>query len=78
MEVMIGYVAVQIPENEKLAVLGHSLGGSLAIYGVAKTEYSDRIKLLMTVYHCLQQIQGGYYMAIYNPHQNLKLAKMEY
>ncbi len=48
-DIMIGYVVKQIPENEKLAVVGHSLGGALAIYGVAKTSYKDRIKLLLTV-----------------------------
>jgi fermentation-respiration switch protein FrsA (DUF1100 family) len=49
MESMIGYTVKQIPEDEKLAIIGHSLGGSLAIYGVAKTSYRNRIKVLMTV-----------------------------
>ena len=49
LETMIGYAVKQIPGDEKLAIIGHSLGGALAIYGVAKTSYRDRIKLLMTV-----------------------------
>lgn len=49
METMIGYTVKQIPEKEKLAIVGHSLGGALAIYAVAKTSYKDRIRLLMTV-----------------------------
>lgn len=62
MEPMIAYAVKQIPEDEKLAVVGHSLGGSLAIYGVAKTEYADRIKLLVTVesfsdyHHAVQDV----------------------
>lgn len=48
-ETMIGYTLKQIPDEEKLSIIGHSLGGSLAIYGVAKTSYRDRIKVLITV-----------------------------
>lgn len=49
MEAMIGYTVKQIPDEKKLAIVGHSLGGSLAVFGVAKTSYKDRIKLLLTV-----------------------------
>ncbi len=49
MDTMIGYAVKQIPQKEKLAVVGHSLGGALAIYGVAKTGHKDRIKVLLTV-----------------------------
>ena len=49
LDTMIGYAAKQVPDDEKLAVIGHSLGGALAIYGVAKTSYRDRIGVLMTV-----------------------------
>ncbi len=46
---MIDYTIKQIPENEKLAIMGHSIGGGLAIYGVAKSNHKDRIKVLVTV-----------------------------
>ncbi|HHJ35775.1 MAG TPA: alpha/beta fold hydrolase [Gammaproteobacteria bacterium] len=49
MESMIAYVAGQLPEDEKLIVIGHSLGGSMAIYSVAHSAYRDRIKALVTV-----------------------------
>jgi len=49
MDIMIGYTVRLIPEKEKLTIVGHSLGGALAIYGVAKTNHKDRIKVLLTV-----------------------------
>jgi hypothetical protein len=49
MDTMIGYVVKQIPDEEKLNIIGHSLGGSLAIYAVAHSDYRDRIKLLVSV-----------------------------
>lgn len=49
MELMIGYVASQLPDDEKMIVMGHSLGGSLAIYSVANSAYRDRIRALITV-----------------------------
>lgn len=60
MEQMIGYVVEQLPENEKLIVMGHSLGGSMSIHSVAHSAYRDRIKALVTVeafsdYHDITQ-----------------------
>ena len=49
MELMIAYVAKQLDADEKLIVIGHSLGGSMAIYSVANSVYRDRIKALVTV-----------------------------
>ena len=49
MELMIAYVAKQLDADEKLIVLGHSLGGSMSIYSVANSAYRDRIKALITV-----------------------------
>lgn len=48
-EAMIGYTVKQIPEKEKLNVIGHSLGGSLAIYAVANSRYKEHINLLVSV-----------------------------
>jgi len=49
MERMIEYVVAQLPDNEKLIVIGHSLGGSMAIYTVAHSAYKHRIKTLVTI-----------------------------
>jgi len=49
MELMIAYVANQLPENEKLIIMGHSLGGAMAIYAVAHSSYRDRIEALITI-----------------------------
>ncbi|MDH5612865.1 MAG: lysophospholipase [Gammaproteobacteria bacterium] len=48
-EAMIEYSVRQLAKNENLIVMGHSLGGSLAIYAVAHSNYKDRIKTLITV-----------------------------
>ena len=48
LELMITYVIKQLPEDEKLIILGHSLGASMAIYSVAKSAHRDRIKCLVT------------------------------
>lgn len=48
-EAMIAYSAKQLLEDEKLIVIGHSLGGSIAIHAVAHSEYKHRIKALITV-----------------------------
>ena len=48
-EIMIEYGVQQLAKDERLIVMGHSLGGSLAIYAVAHSEYKDRIKTLITV-----------------------------
>ncbi len=49
MELMIAHAVQQLPEDEKLIVLGHSLGGSMATYVVAHSAYRDRIEALITV-----------------------------
>ena len=49
MELMIAYVVKQLDEDEKLIVMGHSLGGSMAIYTVAHSDYRDKIKALITI-----------------------------
>lgn len=59
-EDMLAYTVRQLPEDEKLIVMGHSLGGSVSIYGVAHSGYRDRIKALVTVeafsdYHDIAQ-----------------------
>ncbi len=46
---MIAYGVKQLTKNEKLIVMGYSLGGSLAIHAVAHTEHKSRIKTLVTV-----------------------------
>jgi hypothetical protein len=49
MEQMIAHAVQQLPEDEKLIVIGHSLGGSMAIYTVAHSAYRDRIEALITL-----------------------------
>jgi len=49
MEIMIGHVVNQLAENEKLIIIGHSLGASMSIYSVAHSAYRDRIKALVTI-----------------------------
>jgi len=46
---MISYAIKQLVNDEDLIVIGHSLGGSLAIHAVAQTEHKARIKTLITV-----------------------------
>ena len=48
-ETIIQYVTEQLEKDEKLTIMGHSLGGSLAIYSTAVTAYKDKIKLLISV-----------------------------
>ena len=48
-ESMIRYSIEQLPENERLIVLGHSLGGSLAIHAVAHSQYQSHIDALVSV-----------------------------
>ena len=60
MELTIAHVVKQLPEDEKLIVMGHSLGASMAIYTVANSAWRDRIKALVTVsafsdYHDITQ-----------------------
>ena len=60
MELMISYVAGELPDNEKLIVMGHSLGGAMAVYSVAHSAYRDRIEALITIaafsdYHDITQ-----------------------
>ncbi len=49
MELMIAYAVEQLSENEKLIIMGHSLGGAMAIYVVAHSDYRDRIEALITI-----------------------------
>ena len=49
MELMIGHVANGLPEDEKMIVMGHSLGGAMSIYAVAHSSHRDKIKALITV-----------------------------
>ena len=49
MELMISYVAREIPDNEKMIVMGHSLGGAMAIYSVAHSAHRDSIEALITI-----------------------------
>lgn len=48
-EAMLEYSIKQLVKDEGLIVIGHSLGGSLAIHAVAHSEYKSRIKALITV-----------------------------
>jgi len=49
MELMVGRVTEIMPTDEKLIVMGHSLGGSMAIYVTAHSAFRDRIAALITV-----------------------------
>ena len=49
MELMIGYIAERLPDEEKMIVMGHSLGGSMAVYVVAHSAFRDKIESLITV-----------------------------
>jgi hypothetical protein len=60
MELTIAHVVKQLPVDEKLIVMGHSLGASMAIYTVANSAWRNRIKALVTVsafsdYHDITQ-----------------------
>ncbi len=60
MQLLIGQVTKELPENQKLIVMGQSLGASLAIYSVAHSQYRDRIAALISVaafsdYHDIAQ-----------------------
>ena len=46
---MLNYSVSELAKDEKLIVIGHSLGGSLAIHAVAHSEHKDRIKTLISV-----------------------------
>jgi len=48
-DVMLKSVLQKIPKDEKLIVMGHSFGASLSIYGVAHSQYRDRIAALISV-----------------------------
>ncbi len=49
MEIMIARAVDELPADEKLIIVGHSLGASMAIYSLAHSSYRDRIKALVTV-----------------------------
>lgn len=48
-ESIIRYAVEQIPEDKRLTIMGHSMGGSLSIYSAAVTKYKEKIKLLISV-----------------------------
>lgn len=48
-ELMIAYVAEQLTKDEKVIVLGHSLGAAMAIYSVAHSNHRDKIAALITL-----------------------------
>ena len=49
MELMIGHVANELPADEKMIVMGHSLGGAMSVYVVAHSTHRDKIEALITV-----------------------------
>lgn len=49
MQVLTRHVVDAVPANEKLVVMGQSLGASLSIYSVAHSPYRDRIAALVSV-----------------------------
>ena len=60
MQMLIGHVLDDLPANNKLIVMGQSLGASLSIYSVAHRRYRDRIEALVSVaafsdYHDIAQ-----------------------
>lgn len=60
MQLLIEHVTDQLDENQKLIVMGQSLGASLSIYSVAHSQYQDRIAALVSVaafsdYHDIAQ-----------------------
>jgi len=60
MQLLIGHVLDDLPVNNKLIVMGQSLGASLSIYSVAHSQYRDRIAALVSVaafsdYHDIAQ-----------------------
>ena len=46
---MLNYGVSKLAKDEKLIVIGHSLGGSLGIHAVAHSEHKARIKTLISV-----------------------------
>ena len=60
MQLLIGRVLEDLPANNKLIIMGQSLGASLSIYSVAHSRYRDRIEALVSVaafsdYHDIAQ-----------------------
>ncbi len=49
LDLMIHYVIRELPDDEKLIILGHSLGASMGIFTVAHSAFKDRIKALVTM-----------------------------
>jgi alpha-beta hydrolase superfamily lysophospholipase len=49
MELMIGHIAEELPVDEKMIVMGHSLGGAMSVYVVAHSLHRDKIEALITV-----------------------------
>ncbi|MGD8583563.1 MAG: alpha/beta fold hydrolase [Gammaproteobacteria bacterium] len=60
MDLITGHVIDDLAEDQKLIVMGQSLGASLSIYSVAHSRYRDRIAALVSVaafsdYHDIAQ-----------------------
>lgn len=49
LDLMIKHVISEIPDDEKLIILGHSLGASMGIFTVAHSPFKNRIKALVTL-----------------------------
>jgi fermentation-respiration switch protein FrsA (DUF1100 family) len=49
MELMLAHVAAELDADEKMIVMGHSLGGAMSIYVVAHSGYRNQIASLITV-----------------------------
>lgn len=49
MALMTAHVMRKLSDNDKLIIIGHSLGGSMAIYTVAHSKYKSRVAALITV-----------------------------
>jgi hypothetical protein len=49
MELLIGRVIDDLPEDQQLIVMGQSLGASLSVYSVAHSQHRDRIAALVSV-----------------------------
>lgn len=49
LDIMIKYVISELPSDENLIILGHSLGASMGIFSIAHSAYKNRIKALVTL-----------------------------
>ena len=49
MELMIAHVAESLDKDEKVIIMGHSLGASMAIYAVAHSDHREKIETLISI-----------------------------